>query len=488
MNHILRSLGFLILLTASSLGQSGDPEIFLKGIPSGFQTVDMDHDEDGNTYVLGNRGGTGVIVKYDSSGNTNADENIVMTGFQAVALDVVGRAPGGAIYVASASAVRKYSLAGDLQFSDPTSLSNVTDVAFSSATNQLFLAIQTPGIAPIVQVRNADAGFQRWMVFGNLGWTNATVRSLTVDDQGAVYLVGETGIEAGTWDPWASFGPPHQSGSLSANTRYLAKVTPELDGYTSHQPGEFASLFNVHFNNGWIYLMGRSASTPTDALRVQRRDTDLADISRQLVISNGDYATLVAATPGKMRKFGIAADALDNVYLTGYLANGSTRFFPHGTTSEEFRSVASTGESAFVAKLDSEFDYQWVKTPIQAPLPAMGTALRASWDGKNSRLWWSGSFQGENGITMQEGADASSAKTLPFEIGSWQGFTAVFEPDGAFTEVVDFTLDTDYAENRVLLNGSPLQNPGTTLSLILDSNLEIKSPRTVYQWDGAPEP
>jgi hypothetical protein len=500
MNKLLQSLGFFFffILCASALAQTGGPEIFLKSIPSGFVTVDMDHDEDGNTYILGNRSGNGVIVKYDSSGNTSPSDVLVIEGFLAVAFDVVGRPSGdpassGAIYVASASGVRKYPLsttvafsASVAQFSD-TSLSTITDIAYSSATQKLFLAIQTPGLPPLVQVRNANAQFQEWLVFGRLGSTNASVRSLTVDDQGGVYLVGESGNEANPLtDSWSSYRPAYQSGTIGANTRYLIKVDPQLNNYTAHQPEHYANLFNVTYHNGWIYLMGKSSVEPASALRVQRLDTSLGAVSRQFLISSPDYANILPASPARMRKFGLAADALDNVYLTGYLGSGSTKFFPSGTTTAEFRSVASTGESAFVAKLDSDFKYQWVKTPIQSPLPTMGTALRTAWDAKNSRLWWSGSFQGDAGLTMQEGADASTAKTLPKESSLWQGFAAVFQPNGAFTEVVDFTLDTDYAQNRVRLNGSPIPNPGTPLSLILNSNLTIKTPRTVYQWSNAP--
>jgi hypothetical protein len=105
----------------------------------------------------------------------------------------------------------------------------------------------------------------------------------------------------------------------------------------------------------------------------------------------------------------------------------------------------------------------------------MGEALAISWDPKNSRLWWSGSFRGFNGMTMQEGADASSAKTLPIESSNWQGFIAAFEPDGKFTEVVEFLISSDYAQNRVLLNGRNLITPGIVLNLIRDSNLTIQN-------------
>ena len=486
MNRILNCIAAVLLLASVCHGQGDGPEIFLKGIPSEFETVDMDHDSDGNTYLLGRRGATGVIVRYDPSGSTTVTPHIVIPSFQPVAFDVVGAGNSGAIFVASGSSVRKYRLDGTYlpSTNDSTQLSGVVDLVFSPATGKLLVGIQYADAPPIVQVRSVDNAFERWLVFGAVGWTSASLRSMAVDDVGALYLVGNAGTQAGTPDRWSStWGPSYTSGPRDPNSAYIIKVNPALTQYTTSTAAEYTSLFNVTYNNGWIYLIGRAI---TGMVGVQRRDTSLGSINRSALITNPDYATLVSATPAKMKKFSLTADALDNVYLTGYMNSGTTQFFSSGS-SEAYRSVASTGESAFVAKLNSDFKYQWVKTPIQTPLPTMGTALKASWDGKNSRLWWSGSYRGATGITMQEGADANSAKPLRIEADNWQGFTAAFEPNGVFTETVEFTLVTGaFAEKRVKLNNAPLENLGTTLSLIRNSNLTIKSPRTVYQWDGAP--
>ena len=175
MNMILRILPVLLLTGVASFGQSNGPEIFLKSIPSGFETVDMDHDQDGNTYVLGRRGGAGLIVKYDSAGSTVQSQDIVIPNFQPVAFDVVGGTAGGSIYVASSSVVQKYSLTGTL-LSSVAVMSGVTDVVFAPATGKLLVGIQSPGYPPIVQVRSSNNAFEKWMVFGEVGWTNSSLR------------------------------------------------------------------------------------------------------------------------------------------------------------------------------------------------------------------------------------------------------------------------------------------------------------------------
>jgi hypothetical protein len=496
MNKLLQSLLFLFLLGVPAFGQGMDPEIFLKAIPSGFDVIDMDHDVDGNTYVLGSRAGDGVIVRYDSAGRTSADEDIVIAGFVPVAFDVVGRESDGAIFFASSRVVYKYDLAtGTRTQVASVGFANIKDVVFASATNKLMVGVEGPNYPPLVMVLSGGGTtFENWMIFEEAGWSGtnrATLRSITADDVGNVYLVGETAstVPAAPSNSWTPSGPMAAAGqaTLAGNTRYLAKLNANLAEYSIRQPAGFNNLFDVTYRNGWVYVMGKSSAAPTSAVRVQRFDTSLV-ASKSSVISSPDYANLVPATAAKMKKFSLSADALDNVYITGYTQNGTTKFFPDGTTTDEYQSIASTSESAFVAKLDSGFEYQWVKTPIQSPFPTMGARLKVAWDGENSRLWWSGSFQGANGMTMQEAADASSAKSLPIESGNLQGFSAVFEPDGAFTEVVDFTLSTPYAGNRVLLNGSVLENPGEALSLILDSSITIQSPRTVYQWHESPTP
>jgi len=482
MNTIFKSLLVLLLLSTMSFGQGTDPEIFLKGIPSGFQVVDMDQDQDGNTYVLGRRAGDGVIVKYDSSGSTNESDDIVITGFLPVAFDVVGGATSGSIFVTSANSIKKFNLSDRAQVFPNITFGGIVDLVYAPATDRLLACVVFDGVPPYLIALNGAGAFQEFLVFDQVGWFGQSMRSMTVDDQGNIFMVGETGTNPNL-KAWG-YRPTYVAGAaLAASSRYLIKVKSDFTEFSVTQPAGFTNLFDVSYRNGWLYLAGKSSTNleSVGAVKVQRFDTALA-ASKTFHVSNPDYANLVAGTPGKMKKFSVSSDSLDNVYITGYTVNGSTKFYSDGATTSPYRTVASTSEAAFVAKLNSNFEFQWVKTPIQSPFPEMGAVSKLSWDGKNSRLWWSGSFKGAGGITMQEGADASSAETLSFEEGSWQGFAAVFEPGGTFTEVVEFTLITNQAAKRVKLNDAYLTASGEVRKLILNSNITIKSPRTVYQW------
>lgn len=492
MKTLLARIALLLLLCLPAMGQNNGTEIFLKSIPSGFQTVGMKHDEDGNTYVLGNRPGGAIITKFDPSGNNITGQDISIPGFQAKAFDVVGKGDTGAIYVVSNFNIKKYSLNGTLLTTSASSLFGiVTDVIYIKATNQVVVSLQAGGVPPVMMVFSDNLSFVRYIVLGAMGTSNSTIRSLAVDNVGALYAVGRTGSNAGLLNGWnnayTTYANPADN-QHAANTRYLVKINPELTSFTAKQPTEFTTLNEVRFINGWLYLLGHDLSFVN--MRLDRRDTTLGNSNKSAIFRSSNYFNdsfpLFVNTTANLDKFGISADASDNVYITGYLPVGTTQFLDGTSLDNEFRSVATASESAFVAKLDSSLRYAWVKSPIMGPFPNMGSHLDVSWDAKFSRLWWSGSFEGSNGLTMQEGANSSTAKKLPVELGSYQGFIAAFEPGGAFTEVVNFTLSTDYAANRVLLNGSVISNPGSTQSLILNSDINIQSPRIVYQWDNAP--
>ena len=116
MKKLFYSLLLLPLLGMPLLAQ--DTQIFLKDIQKlestgTFKVVDMDHDESGNTYVLGESSGKAVIVKYDATGVrqtfSSPNGDISISNFIPVAMDVVGTESGGYIFVASSKRVYRFN-------------------------------------------------------------------------------------------------------------------------------------------------------------------------------------------------------------------------------------------------------------------------------------------------------------------------------------------------------------------------------------------
>lgn len=460
----------LLLLFLSCLALSGQStEIYLKAIDADFNLVDMAHDSDGNTYVLGRDGSQSVIKKFDGTGLEVASATIAISN--PVALEA---ASNGEIYVAGAKDVRRiaqkdlgvlpggYSIGqnglGDM---------DIRDIVYVASTNRVVIGAQQPGprwgrLISVPAVLNGAGLVTEVTELGLSEGGGVFVRSLTTDDLGNVYMVGETAGDAGS--------------GLTGNTGYIVKYKPDRS-YTVHSLASYNDIFKISFQNGWLYVLGYYPSD--QRVRISRYDTNIGGANKTVSIYNPDYTNLMTDNDVNKQTFSLVADGEDNVYLTGYTVNGTTTFYDNA--NNQYKSIASTSRSAYVVKLNADFGYEWVKTPIQSPLPALGPNLRVSWDARNTRLWWSGSYSGDIALSMQEGSDASTRKELPADHVS-QGFVSVFEPDGVFTRVVDFTLLTDHAENRVQLNGKIFASTGSTFQLIVDSNITVKTPRSVYRW------
>lgn len=468
----IRLLALLLPLgLALGLSAQEDTEIFLKGIDANFVQIDLAHDDAGNTYVLGRASGASTVVKYDSAGLKLSDRTFSEIS-DPVAMAV---SPDGDVYVAGSKNIRR--LTGDDLSVDSTNyhISSVglddmffRDIVYVAAKDTVVAGAQNPDSRWPRFVRISDdlsgSGSEEAVTEAGVGGGGGSrVQSMTVDDLGNTYMVGEASAEA--------------NGGLEANRGYIAKLSPDGSDHSVKALSNENDALKILYANGWIYVLTIREIGGHDVV-VSRMDTGLSTVDKSFRIESGDYPNLRNDGDGNKRKFGLSADADDNLYLTGYMLGGITRFYDG--PGDEYRSVSVNSESAYVAKLDRDFNYSWVKTPIQAPIPVMGSHLGLSWDARNTRLWWSGTFYGGSGLSMQEGSDADTRLSLSQESNP-QGFVSVFEPDGSFTEVVDFTLLTNFAEDRVTLNDKTFGSTGSTFSLILDSRISVVSPRNVYR-------
>lgn len=486
MKNALYSLFLICLISLTSHAE--DPEIFLKAIEAEFKFVDIDTDSSGNTYVVGQSGGNTSVKKFDSAGLIVRETSFDDVS-SAVAIDV---GSNGYLYVAGGQKVVRLRT-DDLSLDTGTGTTpvvysitltdmNIRDIVYARATNKVVIGAQNPGgryprYIPLSADLTTQGAVTAVTAVGYLDGGGATVRAMTVDDQGFVYMVGE------------SSGSP-QSG-YGSNKGYIAKFNSESGTVAKVITLiDIKDYFQVEYANGWIYVAGIGEAT--SRVYLMRIDTTLdsggdnlmviSEFESRCYIENANYAGFGNDSDLNKKKFNLSIDASNNLYVTGYSVNGTTEFYDGVSTPSKYKTIASTSEIGFVAKLNDSFEYQWVKTPTQAPFPAMGNNMALSWDGRNRRLWWAGSFQGSSGISMQDGSDASTYKTLTQEPDASQGFVAVLEPDGAFTEIVDFTLLTDYGEDRVTLNDKEFGSKGATFGVILDSEITIQTPREIYRW------
>jgi len=478
MKKALTSLTFLLLLNV--LAHAQNPEIFLKAVEAEFQFADMSQDASGNTYIVGRNGGSTTVKKYDSAGLMVREQTFTAIS-SPVAADV---GSDGYLYIAGGQNIKRLSTS-DLSIDSgvfnlsTASLSDMSirDIVYNSFNDKVVIGVQNPETrwARVITV-NSDLSGTGLVVpileLGVSGGGGVTVRGMSVDDSGNVYMVGEScdSVSAG----------------YDANRGYIVKHAP--DGtYKVVTLSGINDAFEVLYTNGWVYTLGLNASN-TDRVTVMRIDTTLGGTATSLAntafdnffyVKNADYSGLENDSDGKKEKFSLSADALDNIFVSGYTVNGTTEFYLADDT--KVHTIASTSEAAYILKLNSSFEYTWIKTPIQSPFSTLGSIMRIAWDGVNRRLWWAGSFSGDYGISMQDGSDASSLRTLSQD-NVTQGFVAVLEEDGAFTQIVDFTLLTDWGEDRVTLNGKKFGSKGATFKVILNSEITVQTPREIYRW------
>jgi hypothetical protein len=124
----------------------------------------------------------------------------------------------------------------------------------------------------------------------------STVRALTTDSQGNVYIVGE------------SSGSP-ESG-IAPNVGYIAKFNPSDQSVTVQDYNDYNDIFEVHSANGWVYIMGiRTGSIFDGYVGLSRLDTTLANVAadKDAFIGNGDYSGMINDSDGKKFKFSMSA-------------------------------------------------------------------------------------------------------------------------------------------------------------------------------------
>lgn len=482
MKNAFTSLALLFLLVLPGFAQ--DTEIFLKRVDAEFNTIDVTHDSEGNSYILGASQGQAAVKRYNSAGIL--DKTVALTGAANPVAMTVG---GNFLYVAGNKQIVRLDLETLVQKATTFQISQVNlpdmffrDVVYVPQRGEIVAVAQNPGSRwPRIIRRNANltatsapevTAVESAGVGGSAG-DGSWVRAATVDDVGNVYVVGEVS------------GSPSGDLAGGANKGYIFKFKMN-NTVVLNKRIEYLDIDNVLFNNGWLYVGGGVNATGSEnSYAVSRFATTDASLSAaadsEFYIRNTDYVNLNLDNDDRSFKFNLAADASDNLYITGYATNGITSFNSGG---EEYTRFSSTAEEAYVAKLNTDFEYQWVKSPIQSPFPSFGSHFRISWDAVNSRLWWAGSYSGNVNLSMQEGSQQVTLKSLVGDSVT-QGFAASFEPDGSFTEVVDFTLLTDYGEDRVNLNGSAFGSTGQTFEVIVDSDLNIQTPRDIYQFNQA---
>ena len=237
------------------------------------------------------------------------------------------------------------------------------------------------------------------------------------------------------------------------NKAYVLKFSGDFTAMTkgyftvAQGAGSGGSFHELHYAQGWVYAAGSWKGTANNPAVGQNDASADGLLDGELVKLDTNLRLKARATikgTADNEAYSITSDDDGNVYVTGSYGAGSMDFV--GSSDRNAQSAAQDGSfasrssakpSVFVAKLDPSLSYLWIDQPTVVPdsfpvtLPS-----RVRWHAALQRLFWTGYFV-NGALTMGE---PSTIKTLS---GS-QGFLAVLDPDGRFTERVNLSIISQY--------------------------------------------
>ncbi len=261
----------------------------------------------------------------------------------------------------------------------------------------------------------------------------------------------------------------------SQNKGYVLKFNSDLSSLTGsyfttiNSAGSGGRITELRYSQGWIYAVGfwkglannpaiglnDNSSNGSEDIEVLKLDTNLQLKGRATVKGISDN-----------EGYSVTPDDAGNVYITGSFGPGSVDFVGNGDRNStdasqdgKFTSLSSPIQSLFVAKLDSNLNYQWAKGPTTAAVASFSSTAKLRWNSTLQRLFWAGTFF--NGSITLGQPDAPATLS-----GAVEGFVAVLEPDGTFTEQVYLTIVSAFGQSGTQIQpfGGPLVggNPTST--------------------------
>ncbi len=255
---------------------------------------------------------------------------------------------------------------------------------------------------------------------------------------------------------------------------------------TTESAGQGGSFHQLNYSEGFVYAIGSWNGT-ADNPAIGAADTsagvadiDIVKLDTALQLKNRATVKGLNSNEG----YGVTADEAGNAYVTGSYGPASADFFGSAdSAARPYAHLSASSVSIFVAKLDPNFNFQWVNKPSDPPPPfSLGeSAPKVSWSPGLQRLFWVGYF-GNSTLTLGQ-PNATISLTGP------QSFVAVIDPDGKFTERVNLTVVSEFGASGTQIKpfGGPAlstNSPRTlvnTRPLIKGAQVAVTVPKYLYR-------
>jgi|GEM_PF-485214 len=304
------------------------------------------------------------------------------------------------------------------------------------------------------------------------------------------------GLHSIDWLYWNGGGPGN--GSLTVSGGGLSGCVTAADfsdhqnkGYVFKFASDLSFLQNVYFttitagstggdikeltySKGWLYGIGywQGAATnayisPADNSSAGAKNIDVLKLDTGLQLQARATIKGVADNSG----YSITADEAGNAYITGSYGPLSVNFFGNGDpTNQPYASLSASSPSLFIAQLDSNFSFKWVTTPTVTPAnlaqPVFDFSItqpRVRWNTVLQRIFWMGYF----GIdSTHSGSLVLGNPNATRTLNGPEGFIAVLDPSGLFTERVNLTVVSQFgiSGSQVLPFGGPSLSPSNAVN------------------------
>ena len=279
--------------------------------------------------------------------------------------------------------------------------------------------------------------------------------------------------------------------SAHQNKGYILKFSGALDAlknayFTTQTSGVGGDINELTYSQGWVYAIGHwrgaannPAITPVDNSNAGSADVDVLKLDTGLQLRSRATVKGAADNAG----FSITADDSGNAYITGSYGPLAASFFGSSdATNHPFASLSASKTSIFIAQLDSNFDFQWVNQPTATPPDfSFLTLPRVRWNTVLQRVFWTGYFNA--GSLLMGNPNAIRPLNGP------EGFIAVLDPNGLFTERVNLTVVSDYGVSGTQLKpfGGPSLNTNSlatavnTKPVIKGAQITVSVPNFLYR-------
>ncbi|MEI7729603.1 MAG: PA14 domain-containing protein [Verrucomicrobiota bacterium] len=280
---------------------------------------------------------------------------------------------------------------------------------------------------------------------------------------------------------------------VTGQSAYVFKLDKGLTTMQSYfvpsmVPSSGGEYTRMAYAAGWIYAAGHwIGKVEGDGILLDKAEgTDIEIVRLDTNCRMSGRATVKGASDQIVH--GLSADEDGYVYVTGSFGPGSVNLIGsndrtkvRGQPDGRFKNISASQQSRFIAKLDGDMNFQWVNSPMTVPgtPPAFDTTALDTivcWNPIVGRTFWAGSFV--NGtLTLGE---KDSLVAIPAT--GMQGFVAVIDPDGTYTERVDLTIVSQYGKSgsQVLPFGGPPDIP-VTQAVIKDSQVVASVPKYIYR-------